>query len=83
MRRFDFYGFAVCLIVAFAFCGLGTSKAMAKEKREYVPFVEEGKTWYCYYPYSGGGDNPGRSLGNGNRLHFHHVWRHADEWQGI
>ena len=51
MRRFDLFGFAACIIVAFVFCGLGTSKAMAQENREYVPFVEEGKTWYCYYPY--------------------------------
>ena len=51
MRRFDLFGFAACIIVAFALCGLGTSKAMAQERREYVPFVEEGKTWYCHYPY--------------------------------
>ena len=51
MRRFDLFGFAACIIVAFVFCGLGTSKAMAQENREYVPFVEEGKIWYCGYDH--------------------------------
>ena len=33
----------------FVFCSLGFSNALAQEEREYVPFVEEGKVWYCSY----------------------------------
>ena len=37
-------------IVVFMICITGNVKAMAQEEgREYVPFVEEGKTWYCSY----------------------------------
>ena len=50
-KLLDLFGFAAHVILAMAVFGIGTSKAMAQEKREYVPFVEEGKTWYCYYPY--------------------------------
>ena len=38
-----------CLIMIHVFCSLGISNAMAQEAREYVPFVEEGKVWYCSY----------------------------------
>ena len=38
------------LITALVFCCLGILKANAQEEgREYVPFVEEGKAWYCGY----------------------------------
>lgn len=36
------------IIMALVFCCTGISKAIAQEEnREYVPFVEEGKVWYC------------------------------------
>lgn len=43
--RFDMRTIAVLVL-----CSLGILKVIAQEeKREYVPFVEEGKTWYCGY----------------------------------
>jgi hypothetical protein len=38
-------------LLAIILCSLGISKAMAQEEREYVPFVEEGKVWYCGYEH--------------------------------
>ena len=39
--------------MALVFCCLGISKAVAQEgNREYVPFVEEGKVWYCGYSHA-------------------------------
>ena len=34
-------------LLTIIFCSLGISNTMAQEEREYVPFVEEGKAWYC------------------------------------
>jgi len=48
------YGSSVHLFVALALCSLGTSKVVAQvERSDYVPFVEEGKAWYCgyYHPH--------------------------------
>ncbi len=37
-------------LVTLVCCSLGTLRGMAQEEgREYVPFVEEGKVWYCGY----------------------------------
>ncbi len=49
MRNFYcLFGSGARLIIALALCGLGNSKAMAQgERSDYVPFVEEGKSWYC------------------------------------
>ena len=50
---FELFRFSVRIIVAFILSGLGTSNVMAQEERsEYVPFVEEGKAWYCGYFHS-------------------------------
>ena len=47
-NSFHSYGIAARIIVALVFCCLGTLKVIAQEgEREYVPFVEEGKVWYC------------------------------------
>lgn len=44
------FGCDACVIVALVFCCFGISKASAqKGEREYVPFVVEGKIWYCGY----------------------------------
>ena len=44
---------SACIIVALILSGLGTTNVMAQEGRsEYVPFVEEGKAWYCGYFHS-------------------------------
>ena len=40
------------VLVSFALFCIGTSKAIAQEEREYVPFVEEGKVWYCGHTHS-------------------------------
>lgn len=48
-NHFEFYRCNVRVIVILAFCSLSISKAMAQKEREYVPFVEEGKVWYCSY----------------------------------
>ena len=41
------------IAIALIFCCLGISKAIAQEgEREYVPFVEEGKVWYCGYSHA-------------------------------
>lgn len=41
------------IAMALVFCCLGISKAVAQEgNREYVPFVEEGKVWYCGYSHA-------------------------------
>ena len=51
-NRFDLFGFFVHVIFALVLC-MGTLKANAQEgEREYVPFVEEGKVWYCGYAHS-------------------------------
>ena len=51
---FELFRFSVRIIVAFILSGLGTSNVMAQEERsEYVPFVEEGKVWYCGYTHPG------------------------------
>lgn len=42
------------VLVSFALFCIGTSKAIAQEEREYVPFVEEGKVWYCGYEHGWG-----------------------------
>ena len=40
-------------IMALIFCSQGLSMAIAQEEeREYVPFVEEGKVWYCGHAHS-------------------------------
>ena len=47
-KHFDLFGNSVRLILVLALCSLETSKAVAQgERSNYVPFVEEGKTWYC------------------------------------
>ena len=55
---FDLFECSARVIFTLALCSLGTLNSMAQEERsEYVPFVEEGKAWYC----SRGGhlyDNP-------------------------
>ena len=55
MRNFfDLLGSNARIVVALALCGLGTSNAVAQgERSDYIPFVEEGKAWYCgyYHPY--------------------------------
>ena len=38
-------------LLTIIFCSLGISNAIAQEEREYVPFVEEGKVWYCGYEH--------------------------------
>ena len=49
-RHFDLFGCSVRFIVVFVLCSLGISKASAqRDEKEYVPFVEEGKSWYCGY----------------------------------
>ena len=52
----NYYGIfqsASRIIAALVFCSLGISKALAQEgEREYVPFVEEGKVWYCGHAHS-------------------------------
>jgi len=41
------FAFAIAMLAVFSF---GITKAMAQEwDHEYVPFVEEGKAWYCGY----------------------------------
>ncbi|MBR2238995.1 MAG: hypothetical protein IJ887_14200 [Prevotella sp.] len=49
MRNFfDLLGSNARIVVALALCGLGTSNAVAQgERSDYIPFVEEGKVWYC------------------------------------
>ena len=43
------------IIVVMMLSSLGTSNVMAQEERsEYVPFVEEGKVWYCGYWHPNG-----------------------------
>lgn len=43
-------GFVICVIVALLLYGLGTPQAVAQDgSREYIPFVEESKVWYCGY----------------------------------
>ena len=53
-KLLDLFGFVAYIIVAIALFCIGTSKAMAQVEGGYVPFVEEGKTWYCGYehPYA-------------------------------
>ena len=56
------------LVTALLFCCLGISKANAQEGgREYVPFVEEGKVWYCGYwhPHETFPSTPEDPEGNG------------------
>ena len=50
-NHFEFLRCGARVIVALAFCSLGISKAAAQEGREYVPFVEEGKVWYCAFDH--------------------------------
>ena len=46
--------FGAYVVVIFMFCCLGISTSNAQEGgREYVPFVEEGKVWYCGYVHPG------------------------------
>lgn len=43
------FAFAIAMPVM---CSLGITKSMAQEwDHEYVPFVEEGKVWYCGYDH--------------------------------
>ena len=47
-NHFDFFRFGVHILSVLIIISLGMGKAMAQEgEREYVPFVEEGKAWYC------------------------------------
>ena len=53
-NHFDLFGFCTHIIVSLALCNLGITKAVAQEESGCVPFVEEGKVWYCAaydYPY--------------------------------
>ena len=53
MRNIFFtFRFDVRIFVALVFYSFGISKATAQEEeREYVPFVEEGKVWYCAHAH--------------------------------
>jgi hypothetical protein len=45
------FAFAIAMLAVFSF---GITKVMAQEwDHEYVPFVEEGKTWNCTHGYAG------------------------------
>ena len=51
---FEIFRCGARVIVLFAIYSIGISEAAAQEERDYVPFVEEGKVWYCAaydYPY--------------------------------
>lgn len=53
-KQFGLFGWGARSIVALALCGLGISNVNAQEERsDYVPFVEEGKVWYCGYNHPG------------------------------
>lgn len=47
-----FYKFDMRNIMVLVFCSLGMPNVIAQEEREYVPFVEEGKVWYCGHAHS-------------------------------
>ena len=46
------YKFDMRNIMVLVFCSLGMPNVIAQEEREYVPFVEEGKVWYCGHAHS-------------------------------
>ncbi len=46
-NHFELFGCDARIMMVFVLFCLGISKTMAQEEREYVPFVEEGKVWYC------------------------------------
>lgn len=48
-NHFEIFGCGARIMMLFVFCSLGISNALAQEEREYLPFVEEGKVWYCSY----------------------------------
>ena len=75
-NHFEFYRCNVRVIVILAFCSLSISKAMAQKEREYVPFVEEGKVWYCSYG-SVGPITPEHPEGCNIKCIFNHMWRHV------
>ena len=47
--HFELFGCGTRIMMVFVLFSLGIYNSMAQEEREYVPFVEEGKVWYCSY----------------------------------
>ena len=51
---FNLFKFCTNIVIGLALFGISTSNTMAQEVRsEYVPFVEEGKAWYCTHTMIG------------------------------
>ena len=52
--HFEIFGCCTRIMMVLVIFCLGISKTIAQEEREYVPFVEEGKVWYCGYEHGWG-----------------------------
>ena len=50
-KHLELFACGARVIMALVFYCLGMSKVMAQEECGYVPFVEEGKVWYCGYEH--------------------------------
>lgn len=74
-------------LATLAFCcfGISTVYAQTGGSESYVPFVEEGKIWYCGYwhPLENSPATFEDPLGNCIDCIFTNVWPYGDKWQDI